>query len=127
MRVGEIGHGELSLLCVARIAVRGEPLGPVPNSVAERRFLTQFVVETELGDTVNLAQALGELELRMVFDAPLEGRNDFALRKPGAARTAHCKHERKAEFRAIVGVEPADFRDVIGAALLKARRALLSR
>ena len=64
VRVGEVGDGELAVLGVARVAVLGQPLGPVPDLVAELGLVAELVVEPDLGDAVDVAQALGELEVR---------------------------------------------------------------
>jgi hypothetical protein len=60
--VGEVGDGELAALgkpgslCAAS-------LGPVPHLVAQRGRDAELVVQADLGDAVDVAQALGELEV----------------------------------------------------------------
>ncbi len=129
VRVGEIGHRQLAALGVAGVAVRCERLGPVPHQVAERRDDAEALVEPDLGDAVDVAQALGALEVGVVLEAAREGRDDLVLAQALAARPAHGEDEREAELRPVSGVERADPRQLFGRArgepgarLLVARR-----
>ena len=89
VRVGEIGHRQLAGLGVAGVAVRCERLGPVPHQVAERRDDAEALVEPDLGDPVDVAQALGALEVGVVLEAAREGRDDLvACAGPGRAPRA---------------------------------------
>src|SRR5207253_5324283 len=89
MRVGEISNRELAALGVAGIAMRRKPLGPVPDPIAELGRVAELVVETYFRDAVDVAQAFGELEIRVIAEPPLERGDDVALGQAEAARSAH--------------------------------------
>jgi hypothetical protein len=87
----EVGDGELAALGKARLAVRGQGLGPVPDLVAQHRLGAELVVQADLGDAVDVAQALGELELLRARQAPGEGVDDLLAGEAGAARAATAR------------------------------------
>ena len=82
VRLRQVGHGELAVLPVAGVALGGERFGPVPHQVAEFGRRAELVVQADLGDAMDVAQALGELEVRMAFQAPREGLDDLLPRQP---------------------------------------------
>ena len=90
MRVGEVGDGELAVLGEARIGVPRQQLGAVPRLLAEHRPDAEAVVEAQLGDAVDVAQRLGELEVGVVLEPALEGGDDLRLGQavPRGPRTA---------------------------------------
>ena len=69
VRVGQVGDGELAVFGIARVAVLGQPLGPVPDLVAELGHMAELVVQPDLGDAVDVAQALGAFEVGVVRPA----------------------------------------------------------
>jgi len=76
--VGQVGDGELALLCVARVAVLGQRLRPVPDLRCPARGLdAELVVQADLGDAVDVAQALGCARSRVAVQAALEGGDDL--------------------------------------------------
>ena len=95
----------LAALGVARVAVARQRRGPVEDAVAARRLDAEGVVEAQLGDAVDVAQRLGQLELARVAQPTREGGDDLALVEPVAARPAHGEDEREAEFLVVVGVQ----------------------
>ena len=125
--VGEVGDGELPGFRVAGVAVLRQRFGPVPHEVAERGRDAELVVQANLGDAVDVAQAFGELELGMALQPPLEGRDDLAAREARAALASHREDERPAEFRVVVGVEPLERRELLGRAVRQAGARLLLR
>ena len=127
VRVGEVGHCQLAELGIAGVGVLRELLGPVPHQVAELRRMAELVVQANLGNAVDVAQALGELEVGRVVQPALEGGDDLGLAQPQAARAAHREDERKAELGVVVGVELLDARELLGRALGEAGLALLVR
>ena len=52
--------------------------------------MAELVIQAELGNAVNVAQALGELEVGVVIQPPLEGGDDLRLgqTRPRGPRTA---------------------------------------
>ena len=116
VRRRQVGHGQLAALLVAGVALGGERLGPVPHEVAELGRDAELVGEPDLCDAMDVAQALGKLEVRMAFDAAREAVDDLRAREPRAARPAHREDEREAEFRVVVGVELRDARELLRAA-----------
>jgi hypothetical protein len=125
--VGQVGDGELAEFGMARVAELRQALGPVPDQVAEHRRDTELVVQPQLGDAVDVAHGLGELEVRVVGQPPHEGRNDLLARQAQAARPAHGQHEGKAELGVVVGVELLDAGEFLGCAVGQAGLALLVR
>ena len=95
--IGQVGDGQLAALGIAGVAVGRQPLGPVPDQVAELGLLAELVVEPDLGDAVDVAQAFGQLEVRVVGQPALEGGDDLGLVQALAARAAHRQDEREAE------------------------------
>ena len=130
VRVGQVGDGELAAvaaLAVTRVGVRGQQLGAVPGLVAERRQGTELVIEPDLGDAVDVADALGELEFRVVAEAPLEATDDLVAVQPAAARPAHRKRKRPTKLRVVGRVQRLDVCELGRRAVGQARLTLLVR
>ena len=125
MGVGQVGDGELAVLGVAGIGVARQQLGAVPRLPAEHRRRGEAIVEAQLGDAVDVAQRLGELEVGVVLEATLEGGDDLRLGQAVAARPAHREHERKAEALAVGRVQARDRRQLVRRARGEADPALL--
>jgi hypothetical protein len=87
----------------------------------------ELVVQADLGDAVDVAQALRQFEVRMALQAALEGGDDLAARKARAARPAHGQDEGPAEARVVGGVELLDVRKLGGRAVGQAGPALFVR
>ncbi|MCY1536041.1 hypothetical protein D9M68_714780 [compost metagenome] len=98
---------------------------PVPHVVAERDVGAELVVQADLGDAVDVAQRLAELEARVVVQPAREGLDDLALGETRAARAAHGQDEREAELGVVVGVELLDLRELFGRAVGQAGLVLL--
>ena len=94
--VGQIGGGELATRGVLGLAVGGELLGPVPHQLPEARHMAELLVQADLRNAVDVAQALGKLELAGAEQAALEGGDDLGARQARAARprTARMKASR---------------------------------
>ena len=125
--VGQVGDRQFAALGVTGVAVGGQPLGPVPDQVAEFRRVIELVVQAQLGDAVDVAQRLGQLEVWMVLSASLEGLDDLLLVQALAARAAHRQDERKTELHVVVGVQLLDLLELLRRAVGQARLALLMR
>ena len=83
MRVGEVGDGEffprsgwIFGVHFSGITKLRQPLMPIPNLVAERGLVAQFVVEANFNNAMDIAQAFRQLVIRMVMQAPLKSRDD---------------------------------------------------
>jgi hypothetical protein len=99
VRVGQVGDGELAFLGKAGVAVLGQGFLPVPHQVAQHRLgHAELVVQADFGNAVDVAQALGHLEVGVVVQPPRKGVDDLALGQPRAARAAHGQDEREAEL-----------------------------
>ncbi len=108
VRLGQVGDGEFAAFGITRIAVLRQALGPVPHQVAELGHVAELVVEPDLGDAVDVAQALGHLVVGVVVQPALEGGNDLGLVQSRAARAAHRQDEGEAELGVVVGIELLD-------------------
>ena len=127
VRIGEVGDGELAFLGIARVAVLGQALVPVPDVVAQHRLGAELVVQADLGNAVDVAQRLGALDVGVVVQAAREGVDDLRARQPRAARPAHGQDEREAKARVVVPVELLQSRKFFGRAVREACRALFVR
>ena len=125
VRVGQVGHGQLAALGIAGVAVLRELLGPVPHAVAQLRRHAELVVQADLGDAVDVAQALVALEVHRVAQAAGEGGDDLVPPQPEAARPAHGQDEGEAEPGVVVGVELLQPGEFLGRAVGQAGLALL--
>ncbi|MCY1538713.1 hypothetical protein D9M68_742660 [compost metagenome] len=125
VRIGQVSHCELSEFGVAGVGVLRQRLVPVPHRVAQRGLKAELVVQPDLGDAVDVAQALGALEVHRVVQAAFEGGDDVRLAQAGATRAAHREDERESVLRVVVGVEPLDVRELGGRAIRQARLGLL--
>ncbi len=130
VRGREVAHAELAALAPAGVAVHGQRLGPVPDPLAERGRDAVAVVEPQLGDAVDLAQAFGELALGRAGQPALEAGDDLGAAQAAAAWPAHGENERPAKARLVLGVEALDLLELgrraggePGLALLLARCA----
>jgi hypothetical protein len=68
-----VGDGQV----LGRVAVARQLLGPVPDLLALGEGLAQRVGQAQLGNAVDLAQALLELAVRVRVQAALEGFDDL--------------------------------------------------
>jgi hypothetical protein len=93
---------------------------PVPHAVADGGLEAELVVQPDLGDAVDVAQALGAFEVHRVAQAALEGGDDLALVQADAARAAHREDEGKTELRVVLRVELLDVRELLGRAVREA-------
>ena len=125
MRLGHIGDGELSLLLEASIRMLREAFMPVPDLAAQLRLLAKLVVQANFSDAVNIAQAFGQLEIRMPIQAPLKRFNDLRARVAQATRPAHRQDERPAKLGVVVLVELLELGKFLWAAVGQTRFALL--
>ena len=94
VRIGEVGDRELALFLVAGVAELRQRFLPVPHQVAQRRLDAELVVQAQLRDAVDVAQALGQLEVGVVVQPALEGVDDLAAcvrPVPRGPRTARMK------------------------------------
>ena len=123
--VGQVGDGELTFVGVARVAEGAELFLPVPKLVAQHRLVAKLVVEPDLGNAVDVAQALLPFKLRVAQQAPRKGFNDLLLVQPQSTRATHRQNEGKAELGVVVGVELLDHRKLCRRALRQTRLALL--
>ena len=105
----------------------GQGFSPVPHLFAKQGRDSELLVQPQLGDAVDLAQALGELVVAVAVQAALEGVDDLAAVQPQPARAAHGQDERPAEARVVVGIQLLQARELGGRAVGQARRALLVR
>ncbi|EWS58157.1 hypothetical protein Y694_03932 [Methylibium sp. T29-B] len=126
VRVGQVGDGELAAFAIARVGVHGQLLGPVPHRVAQDRRGAELVVQADLGDAVDVAQALGQLDLGVALQPALQRREDLAPVQALAAWAAHRQHEGPAEARAVFGVEPLHQRELLRGAVVQAGARLLA-
>ena len=70
VRVGQVGDSELAFIGVARVAEGAEFFLPVPQLVAQHRLVAELVVQPDLGNAVDVAQALLPLKLRVAVQPP---------------------------------------------------------
>jgi hypothetical protein len=125
VRVGQVGDGELVVFSKAGIAVLCQRFVPVPDLVAQLGFGTELVGQADLGDAVDVAQRLGQLEVGVVVQPAREGLDDLRLGQAAAARTAHRQDEGEAELVVVVGVELLDALELLRRAVGQAGLALL--
>ena len=130
--VGQVSDGQFfacGVRCVfvdhACIAELGQPFVPVPHFVAQRGLVAQLVVEANLDDAVDVAQALGQFVVGVVVQAALKGADDLLLVEARAARAAHGQDERKTKLGVVAGVELLDVRKLFRCAVGQARFGLL--
>ena len=107
--VGEVSHRQFAALGVAGVTVDRQLFGPIPHQIAQRRCMAEFVVEADLGDAVNIAQALGKFIVRVMTQAALKGHHDLGFVEPQPPRAAHSQDERKAEFGVVCRIERVNF------------------
>jgi hypothetical protein len=68
------------------VAPRGQFLAPLHDGRAEFQLHRQQVVEADLGDALDLAQALGDFIGALVFQAAREGGDDGLARQALSGR-----------------------------------------
>ena len=93
--------------------------------MAQRGFVAEFVVQPDLNNAVNVAQALSQFVVGVVVQAALKGADDLLFVQPRATRTTHRQDERKAKLGVVAGVELLDVRKLCGRAVGEARFGLL--
>ena len=123
--VRQVGDGELTVLAIAWVAVLCQRFGPVPDAVAALGHDGELVLEPDLDDAMDVAQALGQFEVGVTVQTALKRLNDLLLVQPAATRAAHCEDEGPAELGFVVGVEPLDLGELFGCALRETGLALL--
>ena len=123
--LGQVGDGKLALFGKAGIAVAGQFFLPVPHHVAQCRFDAEFVVQANLGDAVDVAQALLPFEVGVALQAAFEGLDDLPLAQARATRATHRQNERPAEPGVVVGIELLDPGELVGCAVGQSRFGLL--
>ena len=106
MRVGEVGHRELARFGKAGVGVLRELFLPVPDLVAECGLHAKLVVQPDLDDAVDVAQALCQLKVGVAVQAALKRVDDLLLVQAQATRAAHGQDEGPAELGVVVGVGP---------------------
>ena len=124
MGVGQVGDGEFAALGKAGVAVLRQALGPVPHQIARLGRVAEFVVEPDFGNAVDVAQALGALEVGVLVQAARQGGNDLSAAQAQATRPAHRQDEGEAKARVVGGVELLDAGKFFGCAIGQARFAL---
>jgi len=77
--------------------------------------------QAKAADQTDLLQCRVALDLGTVRHAPLEGRNDGVRRM-----AAHCQNERKAEARAVLGIQLVQARELLWRAVAETCTALLA-
>ena len=70
VRVGQVSDGELAFVGIARVAEGAEFFLPVPQLVAQHRLVAELVVQPDLCNAVDVAQALLALKLRVAVQPP---------------------------------------------------------
>lgn len=101
MSVGQVGHGELAALRIARIAVLGQAFGPVPRQVAQFGGRSEHAVQAKFRDAVQLPNGFGKLIIAMSLEATLDRFECLRRCQTSAARASRCQHERPPEAPAI--------------------------
>jgi hypothetical protein len=117
VRFGEVGHGERPGFLEAGVAVHRQRFGPVPDPFTPRRRDAELVVQPDFGDAVDVAQALGQLEVRVPLQAALEGGDDLRSAQARHARPAHGQDERPAEPLVVAGIDLLDAGELFGRAV----------
>ncbi len=123
--LGEVGDGEFAPFPVALVTESGQPLVPIPHFMAQLRVQAQLVVEANLNDAVNVANAFFEFEIGGVVQAPLEGFDDLFPAQTQAAWAANGQDERPAKLGVVGGIEGLNLGKLFGGAMGQARTALL--
>ena len=125
VRIGHVGHGELAKFLEARITVNAERFMPIPQFITQLGLLTKLIVQTNLCNAMNIAQALMQLKIWMSTQSTLKCCDDLLARKPRAAWPAHSEDEGPTEFIVVVGVELLELFKLLRRAIGQARFALL--
>ena len=125
VRLGQVGDGELALLGKARVAVLRQRLLPVPDPIAAFNGRAKLIIQTDLGNTVDIAQTLLQLMVRVAQQAALKGGDDLGLLHAQATRPAHPHDKRDTKFGVVGSVESLDFFKLGRRALRQPRLALL--
>ena len=93
--------------------------------MARGGFHVELVVETDLNNAVDIAQALLQFKVRVSLQAPFKRCNDCFFMQANSARAAHGQDKGPAEFLVVVGVELLNFFKFFGGAVGQTRFALL--
>ena len=92
--------------------------------MAQCGFEAQLVVQANLYDAVDVAQALGQFVVGVVVQAALKGLNDLLLVQARAPWSAHGQDEGETKLGVVAGVELLDVRKLLRAAVGQARFGL---
>ena len=109
MRLGQVGHGELTVFFEARVTELREVLLPVPHLVALCWITSCFVVQANFNDAVNVAQALLQFKIWMTVQTSFKGGNDLVFVESGAPRPTHCQNKRPTKFFVVGSIERLNF------------------
>ena len=93
---------------------------PVPHIVAQCGRYAKFIVQANLCNAVNLANAFIQLKQGVVVQAALYCRQNELLAQAHTTRTAHCQYERKAKLSEVSRIELGDVGQLIWRALRQA-------
>ena len=99
---------------------------PVPNLVAKRRDYAKFVIQADFSNPVNVAQALAELGVHRVVQAPLKGGDDLLAAQAIAPGPTHRNNERMPEALVVGAVELLQSVKLLWAAFAQPSAALLT-
>jgi len=104
----------------------GQRFLPVPDLIAGTGHLSELFVQPDLGNPVDVAQALGKLVVATAIEPSGEGFNDLLASQSRAPRSAHGQNERPTEAGVVGGVELLKALELLGAAVGQARAALFA-
>ena len=125
MGLSEVSDGQLTCFFETRIAVLRQVFLPVPHLLALKGMAIGFVVQTNLNNSVNVAQTLLQFKFGMAVQAPFKRSNDLMLIEAKAARSSDSQNKGPAKFCVVSRVEILNFFKFSGGAFSEARFALL--
>ena len=117
VRVGQVGHGQFTALCIPGLTVFGQALGPVPHQIAQRGLHAKLVVQADFGNAVDVAQTFRQLKVGVVVQPAGKGVDDLVLVQTLAARAAYRQYEGESELGVVVSVELLDACKLFGRAV----------
>ena len=79
VRIRQVGHGQLTGPHIGCVSVLGQRLLPVPHLMALCGGVAKLVVQADLGNAVHIAQALGQLKVRVTLHAALQRGDDLCF------------------------------------------------
>ena len=85
---------------------------------------TRFVVQANLNNAVNVAQALGQFKVGVTLQTALKGGHDLVFVQAHTARTPHCQNKRPAKFLVVSSVECMNLGELFCGAICEARFGL---